>query len=501
MAVFSQYFTIKTDKPMLDYKTGDEICFYIFPRRNNGGCDLCDRIEYVIRTDAGDVVEGVVPCNPEQFATVKYVAKAPGFVCITAKAQNDPDSFSFYDIAPGDAVDDNIFEQTHASVGVDVDKITYSQKIPDDFDAYWDSVKALVDAHTPRLLTSDQYFTKIPDDILCLDVRVSTPQGRPASGFLCIPKKAGKYPIVMSFIGYSLSGATPRWDRNCICFCVNPHGIENGFSNSAMNTKYKATLSGFGYNEEENKKPKTCYWHNMIIRNLCALKYAKSLDAWDGKNVICRGGSMAAFQSVLVAAHDDSVTFLDISVPGMCDTTFTDFLRKGKTRRLQGEGWMYFDTVANAMRVKCPTNLLVRLGDQTCGPRGIMALYNAFNCKKKATFVQSGVHSQRPFEMREQILSLDPENPQGITLGKYKHYSGKTVEVIGLADKQEKELFLTDTGPHFAIKSFSAYEQPLKNVIYKEEGSDKLLSLCETKWFDSFVENGKFIARRFTPVK
>lgn len=501
MALYSQYFTIKTDKPVLSYHVGDEITFYIFPRRNNGGCDLCDRVEYTIRTDDGDVVEGVVPCNPEQYATVKYVAKAPGFVCLSVKAQNDPDSFAFYDIAPGDAVADNIFEPTHASVGVDVDKITYSQKIPDDFDAYWATVKKMVDEHSPRLLLSEQYFNKIPDDILCLDVRVSTPQGRPASGFLCIPKKEGKYPIVMSFIGQSLAGASPRWDRNCICFCVNPHGIENGFPLSAMNTKYKSTLSGFGYDAEENKKPETTYWQGMLIRNLCALKYAKTLEAWDGKTVICRGGSMAAFQSILVAAHEDSVTFLDIEVPGMCNTSFMDYLRQNKSRHLGGEGWLYFDAVANATRVKCPTNLLVRLGDQTCAPNGIMALYNAFSCKKKATFVQGGVHSHRPYEMRQFVLSSDPENPQGITLGKYKHYSGKLVEVVGLAKREDEELFLTDTGRHFPIMAFSADEQPLKNVIYKEEGSDKLYSLCETKWFDSFVENGKLITHRFASLK
>ena len=502
MALYAQYFTIKTDKPALSYKTGDEITFFIFPRRNNGGCDLCDKVEYTIMADDGDVVEGVVDCNPEQFATVKYVAKEPGFISIIAKAQNEPDSFAFYDIAPGDAVADNIFEPTRAAVGVDVDKITYAGRIPDDFDEYWNSVAKTVNDFTPKLLLSDQYFNKIPDDILCLDVRISTPEGRPASGFLCIPKKEGKYPIVMSFIGYSLAGASPRWDRNCICFCVNPHGIENGFPLSAMNTKYKSTLSGFGYDAEENKKPETSYWHGMILRDLCALKYAKTLDKWDGKNIVCRGGSMAAFQSVLVAAHDPDVSFLDISVPGMCDTLFVDYLRKDRPRRLTQSGWAYFDTVANAYFVKCPVNLRVNLGDQTCAPHGIMALYNALSCKKKAEFIQGGLHSQRPYEMRKFVRSFDPENTQGIIVGgKYKHYSGKIVEVVGIADREDQELFLTDTGPHFAINIFSADEEPLRNVIYKEEGSDKLYSLCETKWFDSFVENGKLITHRFASLK
>lgn len=493
-----QYFTIKTDKPALSYKVGEEICFYVFPRRNNGGCDLCDKVAYKIEADDGAITEGIVNSNPEQFATVKYVAKAPGFVRLSVKALNDENAISFNDVAPGDSTDDNFFYPFSTCAGVELEKVKPLVNPPEDFDTYWDSVIKKVEEFTPELLLSDEYFYKIPEDIVCHDVRISTPEGRPASGYICKPKKEGKYPIIISFNGYSLAGGTPRWERDAICIHVNAHGFENGFPIEAMNQKYGKTITNrYGFNEEENQKPQTCYWHGMILRDLCALKYAKSLKEWDGKTIIAKGGSQAAFQAICVAAHDKDVSYLDAAVPWFCDDYFRHptIMPKGFASP-QGKGAEYFYNVCQAHKIKCPTNVMLRLGDPTCIPYGIMAFYNLLNCKKKIDLQHGFEHSQRPFEMR-----TFTEYTGEIRLGKYKHFSGKIVEVIGFSNRRDEEKFTADIGPHFAIKSFSADEQPTRNVLFKEQGDDTVYSLCENAWFDTFFEDGKFVESRYTFIE
>lgn len=494
-----QYFTIKTDKPALSYKTGEEITFFIFPRRNNGGCDLCDKVAYKIEADDGGREEGIVACNPEQYCTVKYVAKAPGFVRILVKALNEETAISFNDVAPGDSTDDNFFYPFSTCAGVELDKVVPLVTPPQDFDIYWDSLVKTVEEFTPELLLADEVINpeKFPKDFVCHDVRISTPQGRCASGYIIKPKKEGKYPIIISFNGYSLAGAAMRWERNAICIHVNAHGIENGLSIQAMNQKYGKTIGRYGFDEEENKKPETCYWHNMIIRNLCALKYAKSLKEWDGKTIIAKGGSQAAFQAICVAAHDKDVSFLDVSVPWFCD----DLSRNKNIMPVgfaspQGAGAEYFYNVCQAHKIKCPVSVMLRLADPTCIPYGIMAFYNTLTCKKKITLEHGSEHSQRPFEMRSFIFYSGEIAP-----GKYRHYTGKIVEVIGFSKRADTESFTADIGPHYAFEVFPADEQPTRNVLYKEEGDDTIYSLCENSWFDSFFENGKFVASRYTLIE
>lgn len=52
----------------------------------------------------------------------------------------------------------------------------------------------------------------------------------------------------------------------------------------------------------------------------------------------------------------------------------------------------YFDTAVQATRVKCPVKIMARLGDYTCPPSGIMALYNSLTTEKEITFRQNGTH-------------------------------------------------------------------------------------------------------------
>lgn len=65
------------------------------------------------------------------------------------------------------------------------------------------------------------------------------------------------------------------------------------------------------------------------------------------------------------------------------------------------EGLRYFDTVAQAMHVKCPTTIECYLGDYCCPPKTVMAMYNSLKCEKKIKFIQSARHTYFPPENEE----------------------------------------------------------------------------------------------------
>jgi cephalosporin-C deacetylase-like acetyl esterase len=140
------------------------------------------------------------------------------------------------------------------------------------------------------------------------------------------------------------------------------------------------------------------YWRGMMIRNLIALKYLKTLPEWNGKDIISFGGSQGALQAVTVAAHDRDVTELIAHIPWFCNIKADTCGYLKGWRPDFAEGLRYFDTVVQGMKVKCPVTIYARLGDFVCPPASVMALYNSITSEKKIEFMQGGTHSYIPPE-------------------------------------------------------------------------------------------------------
>ena len=59
------------------------------------------------------------------------------------------------------------------------------------------------------------------------------------------------------------------------------------------------------------------------------------------------------------------------------------------------EAHAYFDSVSFAARITCPPSVYAALGDWTCVPSGVIAMYNALSGEKTATFAQNADHGSR----------------------------------------------------------------------------------------------------------
>lgn len=460
-------FKVELNKPALSYSVGEKIQFKVFATNDFLKVEQPNMC-YELTTDDGKREWGYVSTSPKNPFVVETELSRPGFVHLVCTACDE-------NLAP---ISD--FEVLHAGAGADVEKITYADTLPEDFDKYWDEIKEKISAFTPEIIEKTEIRENIPEDFLAYDVRISTPFDTVGSGCLTIPKNAAdeSCSIRISFMGYGIAGAAPKCIENTITLIMNAHGIENqnAITRAETMNKYK-NLQGYGFNAEENVSPYTTYWRNMHIRNLSALKMTKLMPQWNGKYITASGGSQGAFQATAVAAHGGDVTMLEIDIPWFCNIGAEQNGYLAGWRPKFAEGLRYFDTVANATRVKCPVKISAGLGDYTCPPHSVMALYNVISTEKRITFFQGRTHGHKPLNAESFYLESDSTCGE-IKLGKYRHYKGGEYEVIDIAKNSEdlKEV-----------------------VVYKSLADGDVWARPKEMWNEMVLDNGK-PTKRFTYI-
>lgn len=281
--------------------------------------------------------------------------------------------------------------------GVEPEALKQGTPDPADFDVYWKKQLEALAAVPPKLL--EKKLVKESNQCFVYDVKISCVGKRPVSGYLSIPKGAGpkSLPLRVWYEGYGVSSAPIRENPAEITFSVNAHGIENGRELAYYKELEQGELHNYGLRAAGNQKPESSYFNNMILRDLRALEFARSLPEWDGSTLYLAGGSQGAFQVVAVAALSDGVTGCFIRVPWFCDLGGIALGRVESTFRPQpAPGLAYFDTVNFAKRVRAPVEIEAGLTDWVCPPSGVWVLYNNLNCPAKLTMFQGLDHGGYP---------------------------------------------------------------------------------------------------------
>ncbi len=373
------YFYGSTTKNAIEYKCGEEIVFDLTLIKDDKPLP-CALFKWSCDTDDGNHFEGECDGKTGKL-TFSVKLERCGFAHVVVTP---------YDENGEKLCDCDVFE---GGAGVDIMDIEQGLPDPEDFDEFWaKTVKEIYD------YSCEPYeMVKIEStnpDFDSFDIKIAAPGKTPVSGYLTVPKnaKAGATSCRLMTQGYGYASAEKHYKENTITLGLNSHGILNGQPQEYYDNLRDNGLSGFGFNAEENKSPDTCYFKNMIQRDLQGARFLKSLPEYDGKGLILEGGSMGAMQAVSVAAHTEDVAMLTICVPWMCDL---GGITKGRLRGWRPDishGILYFDTVNQAKRVKCPVKIECGLGDYICPPSTEVVLYKNFNTPKSITFVQNKTH-------------------------------------------------------------------------------------------------------------
>ncbi len=372
-------FAGETDKNPLSYSCGDTVTYRVTFLDGNKVISA-PNFNYVYRSDDGTSKSGTVAGHSGQIILKLPGGKEPGTSKLTVTAANKKG----VDLA---TVDADYIE----SVVYDFKNLKPAIEEPDDFDEFWKTQMEALLASEPEAIEFTPCESNSNTDFDVYDVVIKTPKD-PAYVHITVPKNAapGSLSIAGYYGGYGFYSMGPSYSKNTISVSVNPHSLPNDRPNSFYDEE--STNIDCGVDSDDTREE--CYFLGMIFRDIQAIRFAelKFADLWDGKTIKVSGGSMGGFQAVAVGALYNKVVSVSTSITWMCDL--------GGAPKGRNDGWgpnwceagQYFDSCYFAARVKCPVSVYSGLGDYTCPPSGLVALYNAFSCDKEITFAQNARH-------------------------------------------------------------------------------------------------------------
>ena len=404
-----KYLSTVTDKDPLSYQIGDDVVF-ICTLYGDSNVISCPRFFWTVRTEDGMVHQG-----ESDGAFGKVIVKVPatgvGGVRLTVSVQDE------YGSKIADVASDPIV----FSAIVNADEKTTSKNEPADFDEFWAEQVAKVTAVSPDVLSMEKVTS--PSGIIGMDGAVGSASGHDfyrvkiktpdecgyAVGYLTIPKnaKANSLGITVVFNGYGVGDLSPYVSAGHIVLNVCAHSFELGRESSYYSELSSNSLKNYGFTNTNNRD--TVYFRTMIMRDLQAVRFIKayagtagvsieggsktSLGLWNGRLRVY-GGSQGGFQGIAVAALDHDVTDAYWTMPWMCDIGGV----ASEFRPTYTTAMGYYDSVYFAKRIpkNFTVNLTSGLGDYICPPSGVVALYNALNCKVTMYFKQGMTHSFTP---------------------------------------------------------------------------------------------------------
>lgn len=386
-----KYFIGETDKNPLSYTCGEIMKFVITPKCGDEFLDIPQFrfYKWTIKGDDQRIEEGLIPSLDRKPLVLTTSLNRPGFVRVIVEAcdgEKQP--------LPG-------VDRFEGGAGAEIEKIELDGIVPDDYNEFWENLKnklSEVNLDTARLTKYTSGIDTTGYDVFKLEIDM--PFGRPATGLLSMPSNSQnkKLPIRIEGVGYGVTKIEPALVPDTITLRMHAHGLDLDKDSKYFEDLYRepdGKLFYYGFDNFENSKPETTYFHDMIARDLAGAMYLKKMPQWDGKTFVASGGSQGAFQAVNIAAHDDAVTFVDVNAPWFSN------LGGYRCRHDRMGGWApeytyglcYYDTAIAARFVKCPIKITAGLGDYICPPSGIMALFNGIKGSAELNFLQNRTHS------------------------------------------------------------------------------------------------------------
>ena len=405
-----------------------------------------DKIAYIIMTDDGESREGCAESTDT--LELDFTLSRPGWVYFRANAQ--------------DADGKNILGAETAFGGAlfDWKKVTLTKESPADLYEFWDkAIDRLMtvdptdttpDGYTglvqyeydmPKenhfeLIKFDEAYVKmlrdygignITEQMLeqfdFYELNLKAPGPCHSANYLTVPKNADpkSLPLQVSFDGYSAYPPSPAYSNNCICLHCSHHGyklprpldgyymklrrgvcMHYGLGDGAINSLY----------EDLNDN----YMIYLHLRNLQAIRFVTDPafssmieglhEKWCG-DVRLVGGSMGGYQSLCTAALSTilvkksapyNLKSTSANIPAFCNLAGrTD--KRVPCMTFYTEGMEYFDAAHLAGFIDVAVTIpRAGLGDKTCSPNGIVAMFNNIpkGVHKEINFLQNADHGVVP---------------------------------------------------------------------------------------------------------
>jgi cephalosporin-C deacetylase-like acetyl esterase len=284
-----------------------------------------------------------------------------------------------------------------ATAGFDPLAITPTVENPGDFMDFWKAAK-----EEAAKIPMDAELTLLPDrctetvNVYHLSLQNFRNRSR-VYGILCVPKKEGKYPALLTVPGAGVRpyyGDVARAEKGIITLEIGIHGIPVTMDPEVYTDLGSSALNGYQFYNLDNRD--RYYYKRVYLGCIRANDFLVSLPQFDGENLGVTGGSQGGALTIITAALDPRVKYLAAYYPALSDVTgylkgraggwphmfdknnlpFNNLKEKIETAK-------YYDVVNFARMVRVPGFYSWGFNDETCPPTSMYSAYNVIKAPKE----------------------------------------------------------------------------------------------------------------------
>lgn len=288
------------------------------------------------------------------------------------------------------------------NVGYEPEKIVSPADAQEDFDAFWTETRAELDRIPMRasmkLLREHSTGAR---NVYYVEMR--SLDNQIMGGYYAAPKKKGKYPVIITYMGYGSNAWMPHTDGEpgFISFIVSVRG--QGIYKPGNSYDNKWIVSGL---EDKN----TYYYRGAFMDLVRAIDFVCTRPEADKARIAAEGGSQGGAFTLAACALDDRIAVAAPAIPFLSD--YPDYFRIVDWPRTDFDAYMrenpqaewvnifrlltYFDIKNLASRIKTPIIMAVGLQDETCPPHTNFAGYNMITAPKEYRIYQENGHNTPP---------------------------------------------------------------------------------------------------------
>ncbi len=345
------------------------------------------------------------PCNVTMTITTDFGEPVHSLSQQTDIAAGDSCTIEFkFDLSPGfyhcvyTSGDKTL---TEYNIGFEPERIYSPCDYQPDFKEFWQRARADLDSVAPEFA-----MTRFPEQDTekseAYKVTMKSVGGESLTAFLMQPKKKGKYPAIVNYMGYGSGPAfcdfLPAYDGEFIYFQQNIRG-------QGLN---KDTNTHGEWMVENLEDIENYYYRNAFMDAVRAVDFVFTLPKFDGRNVFAEGGSQGGALTLAATALDKRIVAAAPFIPFLND--FTDYFRlsewiggtykkaaaeKGMSERQLMRNLTYFDIKNLATLIDVPVLMAVGLQDTTCPPHTNFAGYNIISSPKQFIIYPDKGHGVR----------------------------------------------------------------------------------------------------------
>lgn len=283
-----------------------------------------------------------------------------------------------------------------ATAGFDPLSIKPTVTDPADFTDFWTNAKndlAKVPLDARMTLLPERCTEKV--NVYQVNIQ-NFPGNSRLYGILCVPKKEGKYPALLTVPGAGVrpyNGNISMAERGMITLDIGIHGIPVTMEVSVYNNLGAGALNGYqNFNLDDRDR---FYYKRVYLGCVRANDFIFSLPQFDGTNLAVTGGSQGGALSIVTAALDTRVKWLAAYYPALCDVTgylqgraggWPHYFDKNNlafnNKKDKIETCGYYDVVNFARQVKVSGMYSWGFNDDVCPPTSMYAAYNVIAASK-----------------------------------------------------------------------------------------------------------------------